>query len=57
MARHPIRDLPDYDERMAQARRRSQWELGDPSWAGLILAAFCDPEADARDLAAEGGQA
>jgi hypothetical protein len=49
----PIRDLPDYETRMAAARARAQWDLGDPSWAGRILAAFMHPTADAIALAAE----
>lgn len=44
---------PDHDRRMAQARRRAQWELGDQSWAGVIVAAYFDPDADADALAAE----
>lgn len=42
-----IRNRPDFDKRMAQARARAQWELGDPSWADLILRAFLYPEEDA----------
>lgn len=45
--------VPDEDERMTQARRRAQWELGDPSWAGRIVAAFLDPERDRVALAQE----
>jgi hypothetical protein len=52
-----IRDLPDYEERMAQARRRASYEIGDPSWAGVILAAFLDPANDAAALAREQGEA
>jgi hypothetical protein len=45
-----IRKRPDYDERKRQAEARAQWELGDPSWAGVILGAFLFPEADADAL-------
>lgn len=51
-----IRDLPDYEERMRQARARAQWEIGDPSWAGIILGAFMYPDADAVNLATEKGE-
>lgn len=44
-------DLPDHEERMAAARRRAQWEIGDPSWAAVIVRAYLRPEADARSLA------
>lgn len=40
----------DHDRRMMQARRRAEWELGDPSWAGVIFAAYENPEQDARRL-------
>lgn len=46
--------VPDEEERMQQARRRAQWDLGDPSWAGIIVAAFLDPVADAAALREEG---
>ena len=45
-----IRLRADYDERKAQAEKRAQWELGDPSWASVILAAFLFPEEDAASL-------
>jgi hypothetical protein len=44
---------PDHAERMRQARARSQWELGDESWADVILAAYLDPEEDAQALEME----
>lgn len=40
----------EMEARMAQARRRAEWEIGDGSWADVILAAFLDPEADAEAL-------
>lgn len=45
-----IYDLPDFDKRMTQARARAQWELGDPSWASVILGAFLNPDEDADRL-------
>lgn len=47
------RSSEDFDRRLAAARRRSEWELGDGSWAGMFIAAFLDPEADAESLARE----
>lgn len=43
----------DHEQRMAAARARATWELGDPSWAGVILGAYLYPDADAAALAAE----
>lgn len=43
----------DHEERMAAARRRAQYELGDPSWAGLIVGAYLNPAADSAVLAEE----
>lgn len=51
-----LRKLPDYEQRMAAARARAQWELGDPSWAGVILGAFLYPEADQDNLRRERGE-
>lgn len=45
----------DHEERMAAARARALWELGDPSWAGVIVTAYLHPEDDSRALAAEKG--
>ena len=35
-------------EGLAVARRKAGWELGDPSWADVILAAYLNP-ADADE--------
>lgn len=43
----------DHDERMAVARARAEWELGDASWAGVIIGAYLYPDADAEALAHE----
>lgn len=43
----------DYERRMAAARRRAEWEIGDASWAGVIIGAFLNPEHDGQALAAE----
>lgn len=48
-----LRDLPDFDARMAQARRRAEWELGDASWAGVIIGAFLYPADDREALERE----
>jgi hypothetical protein len=58
-----LRDLRDdgrmtsaeHDRRMAAARARASYELGDSSWAGVILAAYLNPDADGRALAEELG--
>lgn len=34
----------EHEQRMAVARRQAQWDLGDPSWAGVIVAAYLSPE-------------
>lgn len=43
----------DHDQRMKVARARAEWELGDPSWAGVIIGAYLYPEADQEALKAE----
>lgn len=43
----------EYERRLAQARRRAQWELGDPDWANVILGAFSAPDADNQLLKEE----
>lgn len=48
-----IPDPPDHEERMVQARKRALWDLGDPSWAIVIVRAYLDPEADAVYLKEE----
>lgn len=55
MVTRPVAPLtvPDHERRMAAARRRAQYELGDPSWAGVILAAYLNPTDDAAALARE----
>jgi hypothetical protein len=39
-----------HEHRLAVARRRSAWELGDPSWADLVLDAYLDPETATDEL-------
>lgn len=40
---------PTESERLAAARRLARWELGDPSWAEIILDAYRNPaETNAR---------
>lgn len=46
----------DYERRMRQARRRAEWELGDASWAGVIIGAVLYPDADSDSLRAEQAQ-
>lgn len=41
---------PDHERRLDQARRRAGWELGDPIWADVIVAAYLDPDADVERL-------
>lgn len=38
---------------MRAARRRAEYELGDGSWAAVIIAAYLNPEADGEVLRAE----
>jgi hypothetical protein len=45
-----IRDLPDFEERLRVARRRARWEIGDPSWADIILNAFINHEETDKQL-------
>jgi hypothetical protein len=42
----PLRELPDFERRMAAARARASWELGDPTWADVLIGAFLDPARD-----------
>lgn len=46
----------DHERRMAAARARSEYEIGDPSWAAVIVGAYLNPEADAAELAKEKSQ-
>lgn len=38
---------------MDQARKRALWELGDETWAEVIIGSYLHPEADAEALRAE----
>ena len=40
---------------LAAARRKARWELGDSSWANVILSAYFNPEQANEDLNAEMG--
>lgn len=46
-------DSEDYKKRYFAARERAQWELGDSSWADVIINAFLYPEEDAESLTIE----
>jgi hypothetical protein len=46
----PFAFPPDHDERVRQAEARAEWELGDRSWAAVILHAYFDPTNDAWSL-------
>lgn len=48
-----IRSLPDYEKRVAAARARAEWEIGDASWANVIIEAFLEPDLDAVRLREE----
>jgi hypothetical protein len=48
-----ILNVPDFDARLRQAKRRAQWELGSPEWATIIVSAFCNPDGDAERLQRE----
>lgn len=43
----------EHETRMAAARARAEWDLGDPSWAGVIIAAYMEPADDTANLAEE----
>lgn len=43
----------EHDERMDAARARAEWELGDASWAGVIVGAYLHPEEDKYALDAD----
>lgn len=45
----------DHEERLAQARAVAEWELGDGSWADVIVTAYLNPEAAAAELTREKG--
>lgn len=54
----PDRPLPpplplteDHAARLAAAQRIAEWELGDPSWADVIVAAYLNPDQAAAELA------
>lgn len=50
----PDLKLPDdHQKRMAVARRRAEWELGDGYWADAIIGAYLYPDADTHSLAYE----
>ncbi len=36
--------LPSHDDRLSAARDIAEWDLGDPSWADSLIAAYCNPE-------------
>lgn len=44
---------PDHDKRMRAAEARAQWEIGDRAWAGIILAAYWNPDEDMAALREE----
>lgn len=43
----------EHNERMAAAKARAQWELGDPSWAAVIVRAYLHPDEDRESLKLE----
>lgn len=45
----------EYEDRLASARERAEWELGDSSWADEIVEAFLSPDANRDDLAIQRG--
>ena len=42
-----------HDKGLEQAKKRAEWELGDRSWAGIIIGAYLYPEQDAEMLEKE----
>ena len=45
----PSCELPDFERRMAAARARARWELGDPTWH-VLVGTFLDPARDHQIL-------
>jgi hypothetical protein len=43
----------DHERRMDAARKRAEWELGDASWAGVIVGAYLYPNSDSEALKIE----
>jgi hypothetical protein len=43
----------DHDERLKAARERARWEIGDPSWADTLIAAYLHPDEDREALRQE----
>jgi hypothetical protein len=41
---------------MRAARAVAQWYIGDPSWAGLIVNAYLNPESALENLRREKGE-
>lgn len=52
----PSKAEHDHAAGLAQARRRMQWETGEPEWAEVAIRAYLDPKADAAALAVEMGE-
>lgn len=48
-------DLQPEPEGLRVARAVSQWEIGDPSWANVILEAYLNPELAMKQLHEEKG--
>ena len=46
-------DREYHDERMEAAKARAEWELGDASWAGIIVGAYLYPRSDGAALRLE----
>jgi hypothetical protein len=42
-----------HERGMRAARERAEWELGDASWAGVIVGAYLYPEDDLEALRRE----
>lgn len=48
--------LPNHDERMRVAESVAGWYLGHPSWAGLIVGSYLNPESARAALRREKGE-
>ena len=42
-----------HEKGMRAARERAEWELGDASWAGILVGAYLYPDADIDALRRE----
>lgn len=49
------REVTDHEARLAAARRMAGWQLGDPSWADVLIEAYLEPDNANAELDMEMG--